>query len=249
MMKRFGSNTSSTRQASPAVAVARASAPLLQRLGNRRAAQLVTAQLATPVVQRRRGVDATAQAIIDAAKDTSAQPSAEKRAIAAVWAIVRTYYADQVGKVKDVTFRSAEHGLNTTSQGRGATTTGIIEVGSYFLDHIDDFAHRVLQVGHELQHVDQYRTGMTGHDKSPQREFLAYYWEAMQAEKAGTGHMSAATRRAIIDGALGNFLCLTSDDQATFADKRDELRAKRRTVDGKKGNDPVPEPTECKPVG
>jgi hypothetical protein len=209
----------------------------------------VTAQLAAPVVQRRRGVDATAQAIIDAAKDTSAEPSAEKRAIAAVWAIVRTYYADQVAKVKNVTFRDAERGLNTTSQGRGATTTGSIEVGGYFLDHIDDFAHRVLQVGHELQHIDQYRTGMTGRDKSPQREFLAYYWEAMEAEKTGTGHMSAGTRRAIIDGALGNFLCLSADDQAAFADKRDELRAKRRTVDGKKGNDPVPEPTECKPVG
>jgi hypothetical protein len=248
-MKRVASSLSSIRSAAPAASVVRTPTPLLQRLGNHNAARLVTAQLAAPVVQRRRGVDATAQAIIDAAKDTSAQPSADKRAIAAVWAILRTYYADQVGKVKDVIFRAAEGGLHTTSQGRGATTTGIIEVGSYFLDHIDDFAHRVLQVGHELQHVDQYRTGMTGRDRSPQREFLAYYWEALEAEKTGTGHMSAATRRAIIDGALGNYLCLSADDQAAFADKRDELRAKRRTVDGKKGNDPVPEPTECKPVG
>jgi hypothetical protein len=54
---------------------------------------------------------------------------------------------------------------------------------------------------------------------------------------------------AIIDGALGNYFCLSADDQAAFADKRDELRAKRLTVDGKRGNDPVPEPTECKPVG
>jgi hypothetical protein len=249
MMKRIASDLTSTRQAAAAASAARTPTTLLQRLGNQRAARVVTAQLAAPVVQRRRGVDATAQAIIDAAKDTSAQPSAEKRAIAAVWAILRTYYADQVSKVKDVIFKSAEGGLHTSSQGRGATTTGVIEVGNYFLDHIDDFAHRVLQVGHELQHVDQYRTGMTGRERSPQREFLAYYWEALEAEKAGTGHMSAATRRAIIDGALGNYLCLSSDDQAAFADKRDELRAKRRTVDGKKGNDPVPEPTECKQVG
>lgn len=247
MMKCRVGNMFSLRPA-PAASVARTATPVLQRLGNRHAARLVTAQLAAPAVQRRRGVDATAQAIIDAAKDTSAQPSAEKRAIAAVWAILRTYYADQVAKVKDVAYKADEQGLATTSQGRGATTTGIIEVGSYFLNHIDDFAHRVLQVGHELQHIDQYRDNLAGHDKSSQREFLAYYWEAMQPEKAGTGHMSAGGRLAIIDAALGNLLCLTGDEQAAFADKRDALRAKRRTVDGKRGNDPVPEPTQCKLV-
>jgi len=33
---------------------------------------------------------------------------------------------------------------------------GKITAGKYFIEHIDAFARRVLQVGHELQHVQQH---------------------------------------------------------------------------------------------
>ena len=241
-MKRIATTAAVTRPAVSGVGVSQTPTSVLQRLGNRNVAQLLVQR--APAA--RRGVDATAQGIIDTAKDAQREPSAEKRAVAAVWSIVRTYYAEHVDKIKAVSFKADEPGLSVTSEGRGDAATGSIEVGSYFLDHIDQFARRVLQVGHELQHVDQYRARMTGRDKSAQREFLAFYWEALQEEKPGTGAMSAATRRSIVDAALGYLLCLSADEQRTYADKRDELLAKRRTVDGVRGNAPVPEPTQCR---
>jgi hypothetical protein len=58
--------------------------------------------------------------------------------------------------------------------------------------------------------------------------------------------MSFSTRLALIDAALGYYYCLSNDDQKAFADKKEALLKRRQEVNGKAGNDPVPEPTKCK---
>src|SRR4029434_2394391 len=97
--------------------------------------------------------------------------------------------------------------------------TGIITVGRDFIDHTTDrfFARRVLQVGHELRHIDQYRAGMIGPSNKAKREFLAHYWTALAAEKPGTGCVNKATRVAMIDCALANCHCMNPTDRAPYA--------------------------------
>jgi hypothetical protein len=217
----------------------------LQRLGNHGAQVLLQKRVAQVQRQARNGLDTDAQAIVDAAKDSHAEPSEEKRAIGAVRSILHTYYPNDLEKVKDVVYSASEPGLKTTSQGRGASAQGVITVGSYFLAHIEQFARRVLQVGHELEHVQQYRTGLTGQNNSHKREFLAFYWEALQDEKTGTGRLSFATRRDLIDTALRHYYALSVEEQQDFAGKKDELLEKRAHVDGKHGNASTPAPTRA----
>jgi hypothetical protein len=215
----------------------------LQRLGNQGAQVLLQKRVAQVQRQARpNSLDVDAQAIVDAAKDSSAEPSEEKRAIQAVRSILRTYYPGDLDKVKDVVYSASEPGLSTTSQGQGANAQGIVAVGSYFLAHIGQFARRVLQVGHELEHIQQYRTGITGRNNSDKREFLAFYWEATQDEKTGTGRLSFATRRDLIDAALEHYSRLSAEEQQDFAGKKAELLEKRAHVDGRHGNAPTPAP-------
>ncbi len=202
-------------------------------------------------VQRRptasNAVDKQAQAIIDAAKDSQTTPDAGARAVAAVWAILKTYYPGEAAKVSAVEFVEKDPGLTTSPVGSGATLTGKIAVGSYFLDHIDSFARRVLQVGHELQHIDQQRGGMGGPANQNKREFLAFAWEALRDPKAGTGRLSYAMRRDMIDCALGHLFCLSSEEQKSFEAKKEALTKRRAEVNGKGGNAPTEAPTSCKP--
>ena len=192
-------------------------------------------------------LDQTAQAIIDAAKDTKTTPDAGERAINAVKAILKAYYPAEAAKVSDVVFKEKESGLSTSPVGKGATLTGKITVGNDFVDNIDKFARRVLQVGHELQHIDQQRGGMGGPAKQNEREFLAHGWAALQDPKPGTGRLSYATRRDMIDCALGHYYCLDADTQKSYEDKKKELVAKREQVNGKRGNPATDAPTSCKP--
>jgi hypothetical protein len=98
------------------------------------------------------GRDVHANAIVTKAKDTDV--SLSNRAVEAVQSIVREYYDESL--LSEVVYREGEKGLSTTPVGRGRNLKGKIFVGKYFIEHIDAFAHRVLQVGHELQHIKQH---------------------------------------------------------------------------------------------
>ncbi len=192
-------------------------------------------------------LDATATAIITAAQD--ATRGVWDRGVATVWSILRTYYPSEVGKVSAVVYVEDVPGLRTTRGGTGPGATGVVSVGRNFLEYTTApyFARRVLQVGHELRHVDQWRAGMIGPAVKAEREFLAHCWTALAQEKPGTGCMYHATRVGIIDAALGNFNCLSAARRAKYA--REEaallaLRAREQTASGRAATAP---PTGCAP--
>lgn len=207
---------------------------------------------ATPGVMQRQDknpLDETAKKIIEAAKDTS--KTIEKRSVDAVNSIIKTYYDPAlVGNVvykekldDDPKFK----GLVTSPVGTGKDLKGTITIVSpYFIENIDSFARRVLQVGHELQHVEQQRAGMGGEPRKKEREFLAFHWEATQPEKAATGRMSHATRVSLIDEALRNYYCMPAADQKNAADKKEALLKLRTTEENAGGNEHTEPPTECK---
>ncbi|HEY0793913.1 MAG TPA: hypothetical protein VGD78_22815 [Chthoniobacterales bacterium] len=187
------------------------------------------------------GRDVHADAIVTKAKDTGV--ALGDRAIVAVKSIVREYY--DASLLSDVAYRERENGLSTSPVGKGKDLKGKIFVGKYFIEHIDAFAHRVLQVGHELQHIQQQRDGLGGDKNKDKREFLAFSWEGLEPTKEGTGSLPSATRRTIIDTALGYFNCFGADDQKALADKQAELLSRRKEVDGKHGNAATNPPTAC----
>jgi hypothetical protein len=189
-------------------------------------------------------LDENAKKIIASAKDTS--KGIDQRAIDAVNSIVKTYYDPAL--VEKVFYDEKDPGLTTSPIGKGNDIKGQIAVGKYFIENIDSFARRVLQVGHELQHVQQQRSGMGGPAKKNEREFLAFHWEATQPEKAATGKMPHATRISLIDEALRNYFAMPDADQKTHADKKDEL-LKLREVEEKasgKGHTEPPKDTSKK---
>jgi hypothetical protein len=193
----------------------------------------------------RNDIDARAQNIIDRAADTTV-PIAT-RATRAVSDIVCAYYPQDSGKVRNITYVSAEAGLHTQSVGSGATTQGDIDVGDYFVNNISQtsIARRVLQTGHELDHIGQYRTGLAGGQHQDEREFLAFYHNAVADEFAGTRRMADSMRKTIIDQALGYYYCLDQTLQQTHLTKQQELLTKRQTVNGTRGNAPTNPPTAC----
>jgi hypothetical protein len=162
-------------------------------------------------------LDATAKAIIAAAQDPKF--GIYGRAVRTFWSILRTYYPTEATKVAAVIYSESVTGLQTTRAGTGPTATGIVAVGRDFIEHTTDrfLARRILQVGHELQHIDQYRAGMIGPANKAKREFLAHCWTALAAEKPGTGCVAKATRVAIIDCALAYFNCMSAADRARYA--------------------------------
>ncbi len=206
------------------------------------------AKVRTPVaagIHRQRDpnpVDDKAKAIIAKAKDTT--KSVDQRAKDAVMDILKTYY--DTSKVSEVVYDESDPGLTTSPVGTGHDIKGKIAVGKYFVEHIDSFARRVLQVGHELQHIDQQRSGLGGEGNKDKREFMAFSWEAQVQEKTGTGRLPYAMRRDLIDSALGYFNCLPENDQKSFAADRDKLLKLREDVNGKGGNPATNPPTECK---
>ena len=119
----------------------------------------------TPSRASNNPLDSRVRAIIAAVQDSGSP--IHSRATRAVWYILYNYYRPEVGKISTVIFNEKEPGLNTQSIGQGANATGTIKVGRYFLERTTDkyFARRVLQVGHELQHIDQYRAGIIGDAK------------------------------------------------------------------------------------
>jgi hypothetical protein len=188
------------------------------------------------------GQDVRADAIVKKAQDSKV--SLSDRAIEAVKSIVRQYYDESM--LSEVTYDEKEPGLSTTPVGKGKDIKGKITVGKYFIEHIDAFARRVLQVGHELQHVKQEREGMAGKKNQDKREFLAFSWEGFEPEKSGTGRLPDATRRDLIDAALGYFNCLPADDQKALATKQAELLKRREGVNGTHGNASTEPPKDCR---
>ena len=190
-------------------------------------------------------LDGRARAIIAAAHDPALGISG--RAMGTLWSILRTYYPAEVGKVSAVIHVNDVPGLMTTRVGTGASARGVISVGNYFVEHTTEpfFARRVLQVGHELRHIDQYRAGMIGHDRQPEREFLAHYWTAFAAEPPGTGRMSHTTRVSIIDAALGNLNCLSASVRARYARHEERLRAIRPREQAASRRPATLPPTTC----
>ena len=169
-------------------------------------------------------IDDKARAIITAAQNTSLSFFA--RGVGLVWSILRGYYPTEATKVAGVVFvETGTRGLMTTRTGTGPRATGIITVARDFIEHTTEefFARRVLQVGHELQHIDQYRAGLIGPAHKAKREFLAHYWTAMAPEPPGTGCVNSATRVAIIDCALAFCHCMTAVERAPYAEHERSL--------------------------
>ena len=187
------------------------------------------------------GRDVNADAIVKKAQDSKVPLS--DRAVEAVKSIVSKYY--DVSMLSDVIYDEKVSGLSTTPVGKGKDIKGKITVGKYFIEHIDAFSRRVLQVGHELQHVQQERDGMAGNKNQDKREFLAFSWEALEPVKVGTGVLPDANRRRLIDTALGYFNCFPADDQKAFAAKQAELLKRREDVNGTRGNASTDPPTKC----
>jgi hypothetical protein len=115
------------------------------------------------------------------------------------------------------------------------------------VEHTDDqfFARRVLQVGHELRHIDQWRAGMVGPTRKAEREFLAHCWAALTPELPGTGCLPHATRVAIIDAALGNLNCLSASVRARYAQHERTLLALRQREQAASGRATTSAPTAC----
>jgi len=191
--------------------------------------------------------DDTAKAILAAAKDETVDKKI--RAVRAVEQIIANYYSPHKEKVTKVVYDDkVEVGLEVKPilGVDKKTYYGEIYVGEGFLENISNgkrFPHEVLRVGHELEHIDQYRQGMAppiqGKDqKKFEREFLAFYREGIAIEVPHTGRLWRPTRVHIIDCALRYYYCLKLDDQKKYIDYKDKL-LKVRESEMKAINDPA----------
>lgn len=183
-------------------------------------------------------LDAKAKQIInEAKKDKGNSPEEIRanrviRAKLAVWKIIWTYYPSLGSLVLLVDHESELsckerrredadkplRGLVTsyTTDRPGPRALGMICVGENFREGIDDnhFARRVLQVGHELLHIWQYRAAMADH---AEREFLAHTWTALMPEWPGTGCVPPELRLRIVDCALRYWNCLSAQKQSQYS--------------------------------
>lgn len=209
-----------------------------------------TAPVAQPASN---ALDAQAKAIIAKAQDSTID--AKVRAVEVVKLIIDTYYPGEKSKVESVVFDDAKagSGLDTlevpSSDGNKAKSKGKISVGNYFLNGTTQIhlARRVLQVGHELEHIKQWRTGLAGGQHSKEREFLAFYHEALDPEKPGTGRMQHSTRLLLIDGgALHNYYCMSPAKQKEHESKKKEILDRRLVEIKAGGRAAASPPTTCK---
>ena len=192
-------------------------------------------------------VDANAQRIIDLAQDNTTPVG--QRSVAVVQAIIDQYFPGDASKVSQIKFRADEPGLKTTFVGSGSATTGALDVGNEFVMNTTQagFARRVLQVRHEIEHIDQVGSGTVGETRSDEREFIAFYHEALAQELPGTGRMQHSTRVQLVDGALGYYHCLSSELQDANSTRRDELVARRVEDVRRSGRTDLGEvPTSCR---
>ncbi len=218
-------------------------------------APLIDARVRAGTLQRQEGkneLDEKAKAIIAQARYDKTK--AEERAVQVVKSIIKGYYPSEEPNVDSVAFNEEKAGAGVhveekfAPSSRNEESKGTIYVGNDLLKGVNErhFARRVLQVGHELEHITQWRTGMAGGHKSAEREFLAFYHEALAAEKPGTGRMQRATRVQLIDAALGYYYCLTAQQQKQYESNKKEL-LDRRPGEVKASGRSLPDPpTECR---
>jgi hypothetical protein len=189
-------------------------------------------------------LDAKAQSIIQVAQRSTID--FQWRAFQVVWRIIGEYYPSDVSKVSAVVWKPKLFGLETKPDRFAPTGViyGQIFVGEDFVSNTNErhFARRVLQVGHELQHIDQHRKGIANRDE---REFLAFHWASMAQEKPGTGCLQHAMRRDLIDCTIGYLNCLPSADQQKYTQERSDLLNRRISVNGTRGNPPTNPPSTC----
>ncbi len=216
-----------------------------QEVDGSRAVPLPRIATSNALMRQPSPVDQTAQSIIDAASDQ--QRELRLRAIDVVQRIVNQYFAADATKISSIVFDERDPGLSTTYQGTGQSTTGIIHVGHSFVEQTTrvGFARRVAQVGHEIEHIDQHRSGMAGQGRQDEREYRAFYHEALFVERPGTGRIQHATRVNLIDAALGYYYCLDSSLQQQFANQQQELVDRRQTEVSASGRTFGPAPTSC----
>jgi hypothetical protein len=190
-------------------------------------------------------LDPDAQKILDAARKDSVDK--KERAVQLVKSIISTYFSGDAGLVDEVEWKQGLKGLETGQVGSGKTSKGHIYVGDKFLAQTDErgFARRVIQVDHELEHVRQYRAGMTGDAKQDEREFLAFQREALATPPAGSGRIQHGTRMNLIDGALGYYYCLGKPARQQYEDQKKALLEEREKHNGKGGHDKTDPPTTC----
>ncbi len=145
----------------------------------------------------------------------------------------------------DVIYKQDRKGLLTEVK-EDPSATGVIEVGDDFVKNTDEvkFGRQVLQVGHELEHIDQHRHGMGGPEKHDQREFLAFYDEAFAKAKPGTGGVQRSMRAHLIDTAIGYYYCLSDDLKETYKPKLQDL-LDQRPHEIKRGYKRAEPPTRC----
>jgi hypothetical protein len=185
-------------------------------------------------------LDPVAEKVVALATDT--KQSEEWRAVRVTYAILNQYFPGYAARVSGVGFdnRKAGSGMMTEQQqSPDGTYYGLFWVGSTFLNSlIKDKTHlasHIIMIAHELEHIDQWRQGLAGHDKADEREFLAHYHSAIAADTPGTGAMAHTTRANYIDAALGLYNCLdarlnTKVDGVTgkkYSEIRDDLLARR----------------------
>jgi hypothetical protein len=192
-------------------------------------------------------LDVTARAIIKDAQDPAF--GYDSRGMGTVWSIVRTYYPADVALVSWVIFVPNEPGVSVTRMGSPhmPPIRGGIQVGRSFIDNTTErfFARRVLQVGHELQHIKQWRSGMIGPAFKNEREFLAHFWTATTREFPGTGCVLPRTRVDIIDCALGNYFCMSVAKQREHTPRKERLLALRGTIVTASGRPATSPPARC----
>ena len=177
----------------------------------------------------------------------------EQRAVEVVKAIIDAYYSADKHLVDSVIFDEAKAGDGVhagekfSKTSKNEESTGIIAVGSKFLEQTTErhFARRVLQVGHEIEHIHQWREGLAGGQNAKEREFIAFYHEATNPEKTGTGRMVPSSRLRLIHAALDNYVCMDAKQQKAHASEQKELLTKRTEIisAGTKAEKEVP--TEC----
>ncbi len=172
-------------------------------------------------------LDAKAQAIVDAAGDTS--KAIKERAIQVVKNIIKTYYSSSAGLVKRIEYESDNTGLAVETF-KSKKAKGVLFVGDYFVNHTTKkgLARRVLQVDHELEHIRQHRSGLGGKKTKALREFLAFHREGLSPELPGTGRINHPTRVSLIDGALKNYHKMGKGDRKKHKKKLGELLKARK---------------------
>jgi hypothetical protein len=201
---------------------------------------------ATTAQRQPNPIDSQAQALITLAQDTTV--AIDQRVQRLVTQMLATYYPADASKFTQVIWDETNHGLTANCPATStATTTCTISVGRYFVENTTTagISRRVLQLGHEIQHVNQHRQQMGGAAQRHKREFLAFHWEATATEATGTGRMAHATRVALIDTAIGNYNCLTTAEKTTYNPQYQQLLTLRQTEQTASGNPATPVPTQC----